>query len=180
MIFFFILKKSLGKKETLHHPRSYASSHLLFQTKGWLNPETIAKIEYRPKEQSGEESSAMKKFKIDPQMDRDDSSSSDDEIQENSDSSSDDSDEEEELMRELARMKEQRAAEQIKKEEEPEIPQDSNPLVKKENSLVKKKWYDDSVFKRQALVEDKSEPSRFINDPLRNDFHRKFMRKNIR
>ncbi|CAL5392453.1 unnamed protein product [Camellia sinensis] len=37
-------------------------------------------------------------------------------------------------------------------------------------------WDDDVVFKNQARGESKA-PKRFINDTIRNDFHRKFLHK---
>jgi protein CWC15 len=44
---------------------------------------------------------------------------------------------------------------------------------------VKRRWNDDVVFKNQA----KDEPEvkkRFINDTVRSDFHRSFMKKYIK
>ena len=44
---------------------------------------------------------------------------------------------------------------------------------------VKRRWNDDVVFRNQA----KDEPDvkkRFINDTIRNDFHRSFLRKYVR
>ena len=44
---------------------------------------------------------------------------------------------------------------------------------------MKKKWNDDVVFKNQA----RDEPAlkkRYINDTVRNDFHRKFMHRYIK
>lgn len=38
------------------------------------------------------------------------------------------------------------------------------------------RWDDDVVFKNQARGEAKA-PKRFINDTIRNDFHRKFLHK---
>lgn len=38
------------------------------------------------------------------------------------------------------------------------------------------RWDDDVVFKNQARGESKT-PKRFINDTIRNDFHRKFLHK---
>ena len=50
----------------------------------------------------------------------------------------------------------------------------SNPLLASQQ--VKRKWNDDVVFKNQA----RSEPElrkRFVNDTIRNDFHRRFLTK---
>lgn len=38
------------------------------------------------------------------------------------------------------------------------------------------RWDDDVVFKNQARGETKA-PKRFINDTIRNDFHRKFLQR---
>lgn len=46
-------------------------------------------------------------------------------------------------------------------------------------SQLKRKWNDDVVFKNQS----RDEPSRraeFINDTIRNDFHRSFLKKYVR
>ena len=40
------------------------------------------------------------------------------------------------------------------------------------------RWYDDVVFKNQAKDEPQRK-KRFINDTIRNDFHRKFLSKYI-
>nr|GLL22499.1 protein CWC15 homolog [Ipomoea trifida]GMC72373.1 protein CWC15 homolog [Ipomoea batatas]GMC74470.1 protein CWC15 homolog [Ipomoea batatas]GMC75567.1 protein CWC15 homolog [Ipomoea batatas]GMC76381.1 protein CWC15 homolog [Ipomoea batatas] len=52
-----------------------------------------------------------------------------------------------------------------------------NPLLNQPTSFnVKRRWDDDVVFKNQARGEAKA-PKRFINDTIRNDFHRKFLHK---
>lgn len=52
-----------------------------------------------------------------------------------------------------------------------------NPLLNNPTSFnVKRRWDDDVVFKNQARGETKT-PKRFINDTIRNDFHRKFLQK---
>ncbi|KAJ1377446.1 Pre-mRNA-splicing factor Cwf15/Cwc15 [Sesbania bispinosa] len=52
-----------------------------------------------------------------------------------------------------------------------------NPLLNNPTSFnVKRRWDDDVVFKNQARGETKA-PKRFINDTIRNDFHRKFLHK---
>ena len=43
---------------------------------------------------------------------------------------------------------------------------------------LKKKWYEDTVFRHQARGEPERK-KRFINDTTRNDFHRKFLYKFI-
>ncbi|KAK6149434.1 hypothetical protein DH2020_016959 [Rehmannia glutinosa] len=52
-----------------------------------------------------------------------------------------------------------------------------NPLLNNPTSFsVKRRWDDDVVFKNQARGETKM-AKRFINDTIRNDFHRKFLQK---
>jgi protein CWC15 len=41
------------------------------------------------------------------------------------------------------------------------------------------RWDEDVVFKNQSRGEEK-EKKRFINDTVRNDFHRKFLRRYIK
>ena len=45
---------------------------------------------------------------------------------------------------------------------------------------VKRRWGDDAIFKNQARDEPKHATKRFINDTVRNDFHRKFLKRYIR
>merc|ERR1719229_651986 len=40
---------------------------------------------------------------------------------------------------------------------------------------LKRHWTEDTVFKNQAVAPTKKK--RFINDPVRNDFHKRFMNK---
>lgn len=44
------------------------------------------------------------------------------------------------------------------------------------SAVVKRRWNDDVVFKNQARDEPKKK-QRFINDTIRNDFHRNFLAK---
>jgi protein CWC15 len=46
------------------------------------------------------------------------------------------------------------------------------------NSKMKRRWNDDVVFKNQARNEPEVK-KRFINDTIRNDFHRRFLNKYI-
>lgn len=41
---------------------------------------------------------------------------------------------------------------------------------------LRKRWYDETVFKNQTRTEPK-EKKRFINDTVRSDFHRKFINR---
>ncbi|KAG0594370.1 hypothetical protein M758_UG071300 [Ceratodon purpureus] len=99
---------------------------------------------------------------------------------------SDDEDDTAELLAELERIKKERAEEKARKEQqqqeedlkvkESELIR-GNPLLNTTGSFaVKRRWDDDVVFKNQARGEPKP-AKRFINDTIRNDFHRKFLNK---
>eukprot|EP00941_MAST-03F_sp_MAST-3F-sp1_P005899 g5899.t1 len=104
-----------------------------------------------------------------------------------SDSEDDDSDEDSSeddelaLLQELEKIKKERA-EKMKKEKEEII--GGNPLLDPselhsgQSAIVSRRWDDDVVFKNQAKKEKKTE-RRFVNDTIRNDFHRKFLSKYI-
>ncbi|KAJ2726899.1 complexed with cef1p [Coemansia sp. Benny D115] len=108
-----------------------------------------------------------------------------------SEDGSDGSDSEDEtalLMRELEKIKRERAEEKAREakiEEEIKLANagsvlSSNPLLDDSRDVsVKRRWDDDVVFRNQARGDDGKAPKRFVNDMLRSDFHRKFMRKYI-
>eukprot|EP00276_Gloeochaete_wittrockiana_P010465 CAMPEP_0184655832 /NCGR_PEP_ID=MMETSP0308-20130426/14564_1 /TAXON_ID=38269 /ORGANISM="Gloeochaete witrockiana, Strain SAG 46.84" /LENGTH=233 /DNA_ID=CAMNT_0027092607 /DNA_START=17 /DNA_END=718 /DNA_ORIENTATION=- len=106
------------------------------------------------------------------------------------DEDDDEEDETAELMKELERIKRERADEQRKKElerqaqekkEKDEAVIKGNPLIglgSNASFSVKRRWDDDVVFKNQT----KGAPvlkKRFINDTVRNDFHKRFLEKYI-
>ncbi|KAK1945910.1 Protein CWC15 B [Phytophthora citrophthora] len=105
-----------------------------------------------------------------------------------SDSDSDGEDEEAELMRELEKIKQEREEERLRKEEEERkaVEQQSreeilqgNPLTQQQaagSAKMKRRWNDDVVFKNQSRNEPEIK-KRFINDTIRNDFHRRFLNK---
>eukprot|EP01061_Rhynchopus_euleeides_P031984 TRINITY_DN53017_c0_g1_i1.p1 TRINITY_DN53017_c0_g1~~TRINITY_DN53017_c0_g1_i1.p1 ORF type:complete len:189 (+),score=49.98 TRINITY_DN53017_c0_g1_i1:62-628(+) len=106
---------------------------------------------------------------------------------ESSDDESEDS--EAELQRELQRVqKERQAAAQRKQEADAEKKRKeaeeealtSNPLMDLSGSggdqTTKRRWDDDVLFKNQAYDEPEHK-RRFINDTIRNDFHRKFLER---
>ena len=45
---------------------------------------------------------------------------------------------------------------------------------------LKRRWNDDIVFRNQAKTEPKQQQKRFINDTVRNDFHKRFLNKFMR
>ncbi|XP_027336015.1 protein CWC15 homolog [Abrus precatorius] len=103
-----------------------------------------------------------------------------------SDDDEDDEDDTEALLAELEQIKKERAEEKLRKErqqqeEELKVKEAEllrgNPLLNNSTSFnVKRRWDDDVVFKNQARGETKA-AKRFINDTIRNDFHRKFLQK---
>jgi protein CWC15 len=97
-----------------------------------------------------------------------------------------DDDSEAELLREYEKIKRMRDEEKREKEklEAERLKQETqeniltgNPLINTGYSL-KKKWYEDTIFKNQSKNEQKVK-KRFINDTVRSDFHRKFIAKSI-
>jgi protein CWC15 len=56
-----------------------------------------------------------------------------------------------------------------------------NPLVQPSGSLssnVKRRWDDDVVFRNMARDEP-AEKKRFINDTIRSDFHKRFLKRYV-
>ena len=115
-----------------------------------------------------------------------------DEVEENQENSYAEEDEEsegtdEELLREYEKIKKMREdekktkelenAEKIKKHAEEQILL-GNPLVNVSGYSLKKKWFEDTVFKNQSKNDVKIK-KRFVNDTVRSDFHRKFLSKSI-
>ena len=98
-------------------------------------------------------------------------------------------DDEAELMAELDRVRKEKAEEQAKQQKieqqqkEAEVREQvatGNPLLNQDASFqVKRRWDDDVVFKNQARGEPKLQ-KRFINDTIRNDFHRRFLTRYIK
>ncbi|KAL3695966.1 hypothetical protein R1sor_010042 [Riccia sorocarpa] len=114
-----------------------------------------------------------------------DADDSDVEVESESEESEDDEDDTAELLAELERIKKERAEEKLRKEREQQEDEmrvkeselvRGNPLLNPTSFSVKRRWDDDVVFKNQARGEQKT-AKRFINDTIRNDFHRKFLNK---
>ncbi|GMH19552.1 hypothetical protein Nepgr_021393 [Nepenthes gracilis] len=116
-----------------------------------------------------------------------DADDSDVEVKSDKESDDDDDDDDTEaLLAELEQIKKERAEENLRKErrkQEEELKDKEselmrgNPLLNNPTNFnVKRRWDDDVVFKNQARGESKA-PKRFINDTIRNDFHRKFLQK---
>ncbi|XP_020113335.1 protein CWC15 homolog isoform X2 [Ananas comosus] len=121
-------------------------------------------------------------------IDADDSDVESESDDDSDDDDDDDDDDTAELMAELEKVKKEKAEEKLRKEREEQEEElkvkeaelmRGNPLINLNNTTsfnVKRRWDDDVVFKNQARGETKT-PKRFINDTIRNDFHRKFLQK---
>ena len=109
------------------------------------------------------------------------------------DSDSDDSDDDDEaLQRELDKIRREREEAKAAKEAEEEAEKQraaqaaamsGNALLNpgagsSSSSQMKRRWNDDVVFKGQASTEPEVK-KRFVNDTIRSDFHRAFMKKYI-
>jgi protein CWC15 len=98
----------------------------------------------------------------------------------------DDSDDDEAaLQAELAKIRAERDQQQQQADEEhdQEAALVGNPLLSSTawatGGRLKRRWNDDVVFRNQAKGEP-AEHKRFINDTVRNDFHKRFMNKFIK
>ncbi|CAA2953681.1 CWC15 homolog [Olea europaea subsp. europaea] len=102
------------------------------------------------------------------------------------DDDDDEDDDEEALLAELELIRKEKAEQKLREEREKQEEElqakeaellRGNPLLNNPTSFsVKRRWDDDVVFKNQARGETKI-AKRFINDTIRNDFHRKFLQK---
>lgn len=101
-----------------------------------------------------------------------------------SESSEDSASDSEDLEMELAairREREQKAqSEMARKGEIDRQTALNNPLmVDHDDVKIKRNWEEDSVFRNQARSEEQGK-KRFINDSVRSDFHKKFLRRYIK
>lgn len=92
------------------------------------------------------------------------------------------------MLAELERIKQERAAESAKAESIARMEEEEkmraevsggNPLLHDKlaghsDFRIKRRWDDDVVFRNQAAKEPVKQ-SRFINDTIRNDFHKRFL-----
>jgi len=120
----------------------------------------------------------------------------DDPVDSSEDSDSDSDDDTAVLMAELNKIKAEKAKDDEEKEmrqrdDEEQIRMENiysgNPLLKEKYSeegkgdmKIKKRWDDDVVFKNCSRAEPDDKEKTFINDSLRNEFHRKFMDKYVK
>lgn len=152
-----------------------------------------AKKKSKWEETPEEEETEVVQVEINP-LDKDDSDSEPQEGQSDSDSDSDDDDDDDEELAEIQRQlehikrvkaeeiakKEREEAEQKEKEREAQIAA-GNPLMagEQDGRVAVKKWYEETIFKHQAAGEQEYK-KRFINDTVRNDFHKRFLAKYVR
>ncbi|KAI9733739.1 MAG: complexed with cef1p [Claussenomyces sp. TS43310] len=103
------------------------------------------------------------------------------------DDSIDEEDETAELQRELEKIKRERAEKREREEREKAAEEEAareqdialgNPLLNSKSDFnIKRRWDDDVIFKNQARgTDEKGKKKEFVNDLLRSDFHKRFMR----
>ena len=132
------------------------------------------------------------KSKLNSDDESDLDASDDDDNDDDSDlDDSDDEDEEAALQAELAKIRNERAAMKARADAEAAADEQAqmeeaaltgNPLLNStasssSNGKLKRRWNDDVVFRNQARSEPDQNKKRFINDTVRNDFHKRFLNK---
>lgn len=99
-----------------------------------------------------------------------------------SDSDSSDDDEDQEILQELQRLKKERAEEEERKARELQLQQQKeltqNPMLNPDYSM-KIDWRDETVFRNQ-LMDVQTHDTLHVNDTVRNEYHKRFMRRFIR
>ena len=98
-------------------------------------------------------------------------------------------DDEADLLAELERIRKERAEEASQRKREEDVEKETqlreevargNPLLNQAASFqITRRWDDDVVFKNQSRGEPKAQ-KRFINDTIRNDFHKRFLTRYIK
>jgi len=168
------LKKKLFEKEAAHFKKAGRDAPI-------NNKEAITNAQ----EDDGDISGDDKEF---ANLDKDDTDSDQDSSEISGGEDSDD--ETAELMRELEKIKKERAVEEEKKERERLAKEEKerneailmgNPLLGKDEPTMgslKRRWDDDVVFKNQSRSEP-TKKKKFVNDTIRSDFHRQFLKKYI-
>lgn len=119
------------------------------------------------------------------QLDKDEDFGSDNDFSENDfEDYDEDEDDPEELMAELNRIKQERLEEEEKREKEirnkecrirSETDDDASSTFS-----IKRRWDEDVPFKNCARQDSDPKRKLYINDPLRSEFHKKFMNKYIK
>lgn len=93
-----------------------------------------------------------------------------------------DEDDSEELMAELNRIKQERLAEEEKREKESKEREEQvrSNVIPEASFSIKRRWDDDVPFKNCARDEPDPRRKLYVNDTLRQEFHKRFMDKYIR
>ncbi|KTW29209.1 hypothetical protein T552_01165 [Pneumocystis carinii B80] len=124
-------------------------------------------------------------------IDADDDKEEENEDDEDSEEEDDDDDETAELLRELEKIRRERAEENERLEREKAQKDEEqrereiamgNPLlnISSRDFSVKRRWDDDVIFKNQARGISDRPKKAFVNDLLRTEFHRKFMKRYVK
>lgn len=190
------ISKQYSSRDLPSHTKLKFREHGQGTTEELRNRDFRRELDEREREKSGRSRGSEqqnKRLKIDQapaaSLDADDPLDDDD---------SDDPDSEDDtaaLLAELSRIRKERAADQLKKEQEKRAEEErirmenilsGNPLLNyssqatKTDLKVKRRWDDDVVFKNCARSEPEKKTNQFVNDSLRSEFHRKFMEKYIK
>ena len=192
-------KRRIGKRRTLDEAvERQGELKLLKHTADIDEKKIIAKYDDADSDASDKDndengSNANQQYGEESESDLDTDSSDDDSLDDD-----DDEDEEAALQAELAKIRAEREAAKMKeeaqkqKEEEKRMEEAAllgNPLLNNNNTgsndpithLKKKsRWNEDVVFRNQAKHVPIKKEKRFINDTVRNDFHRRFLDKFVR
>lgn len=117
----------------------------------------------------------------DSDFDDDGDNDDDDNELDDEDENDDDEDDPAELMAELEKIKQERAVEEKRREQEREKKKEEQLSKSSSESsfAIKRRWDDDVPFKNCARGEPDSKKKLFVNDTLRQEFHKKFMDKYI-
>ncbi|GMH78262.1 hypothetical protein TL16_g07730, partial [Triparma laevis f. inornata] len=130
--------------------------------------------------------SILKKFDDADSDEDDDKEEVESDLDDSDDSDSDDGSDSDLLRLEMEKIKKEReeAFQKKKALEEAEaeaaateVAMMGNPLLNSDSGSgkMKRKWNDDVVFRNQSRKEKDGKEKRFINDTVRNDFHKRFM-----
>jgi len=118
------------------------------------------------------------------QLDKDEDFGSDNDLSESDFTDDDDDDDPEELMAELNRIKQERLAEEERKEKEKREREGRVRLSYDDDTestfSVKRRWDEDVPFKNCARDAPDPKKTPYVNDTLRQEFHKRFMNKYIR
>jgi protein CWC15 len=175
---------AIGKRALNPQVEAEGRRKLLKQTAEVDEEKLKAKYDDKDDDGGGDDSDGWSDLDKDDDSDLD-ASDSDDDV-----SDDDSEDEEAALQAELAKIRAEREAEKLKadaeaaKVEEAKLEEAAligNPLLAGEAATgkLKRRWNDDVVFRNQAKGEPETK-KRFINDTVRNDFHKRFLNKFVR